>query len=117
MERRIEQIAEDFSRHRFAETYPYLLEDVRWDVVGDKPVVGKEAVVAACGQSADYLAGVTTRFTKFKVVVGADSVVVDSVAEYDDGGESSSVASCDIYDFTDGRVAAITSYTVELGSG
>jgi hypothetical protein len=41
--------------------------------------------------------------------------VIDSRAEYVDGdGESSHVASCDIYEFIDGKVAAITSYAVEV---
>jgi hypothetical protein len=39
----------------------------------------------------------------------------DSRAEYVDAeGESSLIASCDIYEFVDGNLAAITSYTVEL---
>ena len=47
-----------------------------------------------CEQSAEYLAGVTTTFTRFRVVVGNDSVVVDSEAEYTDrAGDASIVAS------------------------
>ena len=43
-------------------------------------------------------------------------MVVDSLAEYvePDGG-STSVGSCDIYAVSDGRIAAITSYNVEVG--
>jgi hypothetical protein len=38
----------------------------------------------------------------------------DSRAEYVDAeGESSLIASCDIYGFNDGSLATITSYTVE----
>jgi hypothetical protein len=38
----------------------------------------------------------------------------DNRAEYFDAeGESSLSASCDIYEFDDGNLAAITSYTVE----
>lgn len=47
-------------------------------------------------------------------MVGADCVVVDSEAEYAGDGDSSLVASCDIHDFADGRLAGITSYPVEL---
>ena len=54
-----------------------------------------------------------TTFSAFKVVANQDSVVIDSRAEYvDHDGETSHVASCDIYDFVDGRLAGITSYTV-----
>jgi hypothetical protein len=115
-DRGIEELAEAFSRHRFAEVYPYLSDDVRWDVVGDRLVVGRADVVSTCEQSAEYLAGVTTDFRRFRVVVGGDRVVVDSEAEYAGrDGESSVVASCDLYDFSGGRLAAITSYTIQLG--
>lgn len=117
MDRAIEQIAEAFSRHRFTEAYPYLLDDVRWNLVGDKEVVGREDVVSTCEQSAEYLAGVTTRFSKFKIVVGEDGVVIDSEAEYvDEDNKSSVVASCDIFDFANGQLSGITSYTIELGN-
>jgi hypothetical protein len=116
MDRTIEQIAEAFSRHRFTEAYPYLLDDVRWYLVGDRQVAGSKAVMSTCEQSAAYLAGVTTRFSKFKTVVAEDCVVIDSEAEYvEEDGQSSVVASCDIFDFSNGRLAGITSYTVELG--
>ena len=116
MSRAFEQIAEDFSRHRFTEVYPFLADHVEWDIVGDRLVVGSAAVEATCEQSAEYLATVQTEFRKFRTVVGGDSVVVDSEAEYvDEAGESSVVASCDIYDFSGGVLSRITSYTVLRG--
>jgi hypothetical protein len=109
------QIAEAFSGHRFAEVYPHLADDVRWTLVGDRTFAGKAAVTAMCEESAGYLATVTTAFSRFKVVVGEDAVVVDSRASYTDGeGTVSSIASCDIYEFVDGSLSEITSYTVEL---
>jgi SnoaL-like domain len=111
----IEQIAEAFSGHRFTEVYPHLADDVRWTLVGDRTFAGKAAVTAMCEESAAYLATVTTGFSRFKVVVGEDSVVVDSRASYaDSDGSVSSIASCDIYEFVDGSLSEITSYTVEL---
>ena len=41
--------------------------------------------------------------------------MVDALARYRDrDGSETAVASCDIYQFQDQRVVAITSYTVEL---
>jgi SnoaL-like domain len=114
MGRSIEQVAEAFSRHRFPDTYPHLAEHVRWTIVGDREITGREDVIDVCRQSAEYLAGVTSTFRKFKVVVGDDCAVVDSEAEYVDGDDSSVVASCDIYDFSGGRLTGITSYTIQL---
>ena len=111
-------IAEAFSRHRFRETVPHMLDDLEWTLVGERTIVGKADVVAACEESAGYLADVSTTFTAFKVVANQDSVVIDSRAKYvDRDGETSHVASCDIYEFVDGRLAGITSYTVELSPG
>jgi hypothetical protein len=58
-------------------------------------------------------------------VAAENCVVIDSRAEYVDAegessvdaeGESSHIASCDIYDFSDGSLAAITTYAVEIDS-
>ena len=111
----IEQIAEAFSRHAFATTYPHIAEDVVWDNVGGPQTTGKVDLIETCDQSAAYLAGVTTRFDRFRTIVGEDTVVIDSLADYIDGdGETTTVASCDLYDFTDGMLSRITSYTMEL---
>jgi limonene-1,2-epoxide hydrolase len=117
MELTNEQIAEAFSHHDFEAAYPYLTDDLRWNMVGERLVEGKEIVIAVCRESAAYLMGVTTDFVKFRTVVTDDCVVIDSVAEYTDKeNKTSHVASCDIYDFTNGKVSEITSYTVEVGS-
>lgn len=108
------QIAEAFSSHEFEAAYPYLAEDVRWDLVGAEPLHGQAAVVAACSGTAQHLGDITTTFEKFRAVVGEDSVVIDSVGRYVGGGDDTRVASCDLYDFRDGQVVAVTSYTVEL---
>lgn len=108
------KIAEAFSRHRFDEVYPYLHEDVRWTLVGDREIVGRDEVVTTCAQSAAYLSGVTSTFRKVKVVAADSCVVVDCEVDYAEGGTTSRIASCDLYDFTDGRLTAITSYTVQL---
>jgi hypothetical protein len=109
------EIAEAFSDHRFEEVYPYLEEDVRWTIIGDRLIAGKADVIAACDESAAYLATATTAFSRFKVVIGADAVVVDSRATYTDAEKNAfAVASCDIYEFADGLVSEITSYNVEV---
>ena len=76
------EIAESFSRHDFARAYAHLSEDVRWEVIGDRRIEGRDDVIAACEASASYLDGVTTRFLSFRTMVGPDFVVTDSRAEY-----------------------------------
>jgi hypothetical protein len=113
MDRR--QVAEAFSRHDFAAAYPHIADDVHWVNVGGEAYRGKDALVEACTASAEYLAGVRTEFTRFRVVDSGSCVVIDSAATYSSpAGERSQVASCDLYDFTGDVLTAITSYTVEL---
>ena len=112
-----EAIATAFSGHRFAEAYPALHEDLRWTLVGASVLVGKAAAIEACESTLAGLAETTTRFTRFDTVVGPDAVVVDSVAEYESADGSITVASCDLYQFRDGQVVAIRSYTVEVPDG
>ena len=108
-------VAEAFSRHRFEDTYQYMKDDIRWIQVGETEILGKANVVSACTESANYLASVRTTFADLKIVAGEDCVVIDSRAEYAErGDESTRVASCDIYDFVEGSLVAITSYAVEL---
>jgi ketosteroid isomerase-like protein len=110
----VRAIAESFSRHDFPVAYPYLHEDVTWTLVGDRRVVGRADVVATCERSAAYLAGVTSTFRRVKVVEAGSCVVVECEVEYAEDAGLSRVSSCDLFDFTDGRLTAITSYTVNL---
>ncbi len=106
-----------FSCHRFAEAYPALAEDVRWELIGGPTLQGKQAVVDACRETLAMLSETRTTFTRVRTVVGADAVVIDTTATYvgPDGG-ASIVASCDLFDFTGEHITAITSYTSELSS-
>jgi ketosteroid isomerase-like protein len=111
----IEDIARAFSGHDFEAIYPYLADDATWSVVGDEELAGKEAITRACDRLAADLAGVRTDFRRFRALVGGDWVVVESLADYTDREQQVSVvASCDIYDFRDGMLAAITSFNVAL---
>jgi hypothetical protein len=115
MTQTIQQIATAVSRHEFDHAYPYVGEEIRWNVIGAEEIVGKAAVVAACDASAEFLSGVATRFDKFAVRQMDDTVIIESTATYteQDGG-TSVVACCDIYDFVSGKLINITSYNIEI---
>lgn len=110
------QIAEAFSQHDFELTYPYLSETIQWNLVGSERIAGKEGVMRTCRESAAYFDTVTTTFAQFVVLTGDDFVVIDSLADYTDAQQQTTrIASCDIYRFTDGQLADITSYTADVG--
>ncbi len=45
-----------------------------------------------------------TTFTSSRTIVGTDTVVVETNADYVEGDETSSVSSCDLYDVVDGKI-------------
>ena len=115
MDLTIKQIAEAFSGHDFAPVYPYLLDTIQWNLVGSERIIGKESVIRTCQESAAYFDTVTTTFVHVDVLTGDDFVVIDSLADYTDAEQQTTrIASCDMYRFTDGKVAAITSYTTDV---
>jgi hypothetical protein len=108
-------VAEAFSRQDFEVVYPRLAEDVRWNLIGGDQLAGSDQVIRKCDELAEYLATVVTTFGSFKVVRADEHVVVECVADYVEGeGQSSRIASCDIYRFTGDMIREITSYNVEL---
>jgi limonene-1,2-epoxide hydrolase len=108
------EILEAFSRHDFTSTFDHLADDIEWNNMGGDQHRGRAAVTAACMATTDALATTRTTFTRVRTITAGDTVLIDSQADYLDDDSTSTVASCDIYDFTDNRLTAITSYAIEL---
>ena len=51
----IEQIAEASCSHRFGETYPYMTDEIKWNIVGREELMGREAVIDKCAEGAKFL--------------------------------------------------------------
>jgi limonene-1,2-epoxide hydrolase len=109
-----QQVAEAFSRHAFREVYDVLHPQVVWTLVGEARIEGKEQVVETCEQSLTMLEHTITQFLRFKTIADAEAVAIDTLAKYVEGSNSSFVRSCDVYEFTDGYLTEITSYTAEV---
>jgi hypothetical protein len=111
----IDQIAEAFCSYRFGETYPYMTDEIKWNIVGREELIGREAVIDQCNQSANFLKTVSTTFIKLKINRSETFVAVEGIAQFQDQeNQTSSVASCDIFQFSDGRLVEITSYVLDL---
>ena len=67
----IDAIAEAFSSHRFADAYPFLADDVQWELVGGPTLHGPDEVRAACEATLSELEGIETEFRRFRTIVGA----------------------------------------------
>jgi len=115
MSLKIDQIAEAFCSYRFVETYPYLADKIKWNIVGREELVGREAVIDRCDKSAKFLETVSPILTKLKINRAETCVVVEGAAQFQDQeNQTSSVASCDVFQFSDERLVEITSYVIEL---
>ena len=109
------QIAEAFSSYRFAVTYPYMADEIKWNIVGKEELVGREAVIDRCAEATKFLETVSTPSTKLEIHRAETCVVVEGAAQFQDQeNQTSSVASCDVFQFSDGRLVEITSYVIEL---
>ena len=111
----IDQIAEVFCSHRFVVTYPYMADEIKWNIVGREELVGREAVIDQCNKSAKFLEAVSTTLIKPKIYRAETCVVLEGAAQFQDQeNQTSSVASCDVFHFSDGRLVEITSYVIDL---
>jgi ketosteroid isomerase-like protein len=117
MELTNEDVARAISSHHFETAIPRLADDIVWTLVGEEPLRGKDAVLALLEATEAELAATSTDFERFRSIPAGDTVVIDSIAHYVDAtGDASTVASCDIFEFTDGLVSEIRSYNIELPS-
>lgn len=108
-----DEIARAFSGHRFEETFDFIAPDAVWHLVGQAQLEGREAIVANCRGTTEETAA-ETAWLRF-VSTGAGSIVaVDAIGRYRGPEGVSVVSSCDIYEFANGAITAITSYAVDL---
>jgi hypothetical protein len=111
----IDQIAEAFCSHRFTETYPYMADEIKWNVIGREELMGQAAVINKCAEGAKFLETVSTTNLRLKIYRAETRVIVEGAAQFQDKDNlTSSVASCDVFQFSDGRLVEITSYVIEL---
>jgi hypothetical protein len=111
----IDQIAEAFCSWRFAMTYPYMADVIKWNIVGREELSGRKAVIDRCDKSAKFLETVSATLTRLKIHRAETFVVVEGAAQFQDQeNQTSSVASCDVFQFSDDRLVEITSYVIDL---
>jgi ketosteroid isomerase-like protein len=103
-----------FSEHRFDEALDHLATNVRWTIVGYMVLEGADAVRRTCRETLESLADTTTTYDRCVVAAGSNAAAVDTVARYSGPNGTTAVASCDIYEFAGEKIAAITSYAVEV---
>ncbi|AIC95718.1 hypothetical protein [Shouchella lehensis] len=110
------QVAEFFSTGNFNHTYQFLDKNVEWNIVGDKVLVGKKAVMDECRLTSNYFESVTTNFKLLNVIQEENYVVINGTAEFiRDNKLLSYIAASDIYSFDDqNMLQKIDSYCIKI---
>lgn len=108
------EIAESFSNGNFEFTFPYLSENIIWNVVGENIFKGKKSVVANCLQTAEYFNSVHTVFNTDEIIETDNKVVISGTAEFmRDGKRVNFISACDVYEFNDkNELERISSYCI-----
>ncbi|HMS65624.1 MAG TPA: nuclear transport factor 2 family protein [Ignavibacteria bacterium] len=107
------EIAEAFSFGNFSITYPYLADDVKWIIIGDKILHGKENVRGYCDKTAEYFKTVKTEFRQINIIIDKDIIAVNGTARFiHNENKVTEISSCDIYIFKDQKLHEITSYCI-----
>jgi ketosteroid isomerase-like protein len=86
-------------------------EDVKWEFVGGKTLIGKEAV-------REYMKAVYVEPPKFDVenlVAEGDFVTaIGKISMKDDGGKVIDYSYCDVWRFRDGKMAGLKAFVIEI---
>lgn len=109
-------IASNFSLGKFAEVYDDLADNIRWEIVGQQTLEGKENVKAHCQNIAAYFQSVTTDFNIHQTVQANGKVVIIGLGEFTrEGIIISKISACDVYLFDpDQKITSISSYCIEV---
>ena len=92
----------------------FFSDDIRWQVIGEADLRGKEAVRGALEAMNDV---VTRELVIYSIITNGREGVVNGVITTEQGG---SVAFCDVCQFasTSGqKIKSMASYTIDLSSG
>ena len=107
------EIAQLFSRGKFAEVEEYLSADIVWNIYEEKQIIsGKTPVLAFMRKVGGYLVSTTTNFETFGILEDGNKVAVYGRAEFIRGTKTVNIIySCDIYIFNGfGDIQKVHSY-------
>ncbi|NVM66878.1 ketosteroid isomerase-like protein [Mucilaginibacter sp. SG538B] len=86
-------------------------EDIKWDFVGDKTLIGKEAVRA-------YMKEVYVKPPRFDVenlIAEGDFVTaIGKISTKDEDGKIIDYAYCDVWSFRDNKMAELKAFVIEI---
>lgn len=114
MEESKQTIAEAFSLGKFEKTYPALSDDIVWNIIGEKVIEGKKAVIENCNETSAYFKTVETEFIILDTIVSDSKIVVLGTAKFIQNGKIiQSISASDVYSFNkETKIVKIASYCI-----
>lgn len=110
-------IAYAFSTGNFKVTYNLLDEDIQWNIIGDKLLNGKAAVIDFCDKTATYFAEVKTIFIVNNFIAEDNCIALNGTAQFiTTDNNLTNMASCDVYIFKEEKLKEITSYCINTNN-
>ena len=89
-------------------------EDLEWQMVGEKTTKGKDAIREWMGSMASENADHLPKFTVDNLIADGESVVANGdMTMKDKDGETVPYSYCDIYRFSDGKIAELKSFVIK----
>ncbi|MCR9014872.1 nuclear transport factor 2 family protein [Aquiflexum gelatinilyticum] len=110
------QIASDFSLGNFAEVFEYMADNIRWEIIGEQTLEGKEMVKTHCQNIATYFQSVSTDFKIHQTIEENGKVAIIGLGEFIREGKTvSKISACDVYQFdSENKISSISSYCIEV---
>lgn len=110
------QIAEAFSGGNFDVVFPYLPNEMEWNVVGEFKLREKNAIIQKCHEVSSYFKSIQTDFKTSNIIEDERHVVINGTAAFfRDGQQMAFVSSCDVYAFGEDQILLnITSYCIKI---
>lgn len=106
-------MAKAFSEGKFETVFPFMSEDIKWNIIGNRVLNGKESVISFCGETQKYFSEVKTVFKTSNIISDKECVAIDGTAEFTDKeGKTTCVSACDVYRFENEKLKEITSYCI-----
>ncbi len=76
------EVVESFSIGNFELVFPYLSENIEWNIIGENKFDGKPSVIQNCIQTAEYFKSVQTNFTTQDIIETQNKIVIRGTAEF-----------------------------------
>ncbi|HZG23363.1 MAG TPA: nuclear transport factor 2 family protein [Chitinophagaceae bacterium] len=102
------QISEEFAKGNLEFSAIYLADDIKWNILGNSPITGKDQVLEVSKMlQLESFPVITIKNT----VAEGDYVVVESTGEAKTKkGKPYNQTYCDVFRFNDGKLQEITTY-------